>query len=76
MDSPQMPGKKFRPMGVKKRYSLGALMAMGITLVYWLQGFAVVCPHMPEGFPRDLCVAATSSGRALPAPMDSPDGGT
>ena len=57
-------------MGVKKRYSLGALLAMGVTLLYWLQGFAVMCPHLPEGFPRDLCIAATSSGRPLPAPVE------
>lgn len=66
-----------RPFGIRKRYSLGALLSMGVFLVYWLQGFAVVCPHLPEGsLARDVCEAATGSG-PRPAPeRQQLDGGS
>lgn len=51
--------RKFRPLGIRKRYSLGTLLAMGAALVVYLQGFAPVCPYLPEGFWRALCESAT-----------------
>lgn len=67
MEDSQPTKKPMRPFGVKKRYSLGALLAMGMGAIYWLQGFAPVCVFLPEGtFRRALCDSITSSGRPLP----------
>lgn len=65
------PKRKFRPFGVRKRFSMGATMMAAITIIVWLRGFAPVCKYLPEGFWRTLCCSFTAGT----AKADELDGG-